>query len=118
MRPTADAATEARLDRLFHALADSTRREILRLTATESRRVTDLAEPFAMSLNAVSKHIKVLEEVGLLSRTIDGRVHRCRLNAQPLADVAAVVAYYRRFWEHQLDQLDRTLEEMEPPCPE
>lgn len=119
LRMTADDP-ELRLDRVFHALADRTRREILRRVAEREHRVTDLARPFDMSLNAVSKHIKILERAGLLTRTIDGRVHRCRLNGEPLEEVVKVVAFYRRYWEDHMDHLARALQELEsaPPSEE
>ena len=99
------------LDRTFAALADPTRRAIMaRLTLGEAS-VSELAEPFAMSLPAVSKHLKVLEGAGLLARERAGRSHRCRVIAAPLRDAAEWIEQYRGFWEGQLDQLARYLED-------
>jgi predicted transcriptional regulator len=72
--------------------------------------VTELAEPFQMSLPAISKHLRVLESAGLLQREIDGRVHRCRLAAKPMKDAAAWIAHYRAFWETQYNALEKYLE--------
>lgn len=95
-----------RLDEVFYALSDPTRREILgRLTEGEST-VKELAEPFDMSLPAVSKHLKVLERAGLLVREVDGRVHRMRLQPEGLKTASEWVDHYRRFWEVQLDRLE------------
>lgn len=91
-----------RLDRLFRALGDPTRRRILTRLREGPARVTDLAAPFSMSLPAVGKHLRVLERAGLVSREIDGRVHRCSLRALPLQDAAAWLAYYREFWDETL----------------
>jgi DNA-binding transcriptional ArsR family regulator len=97
------------LDRIFHALSDSTRRKILRAIAEKAVKVTDLAEPFEMSLNAVSKHLKVLEAAGLLKRTIDGRVHRCSMNFEPLIEAKNLIQYYQTFWNQHLDALEELL---------
>jgi DNA-binding transcriptional ArsR family regulator len=94
-----------RLNKTFAALADPTRRAILARLAEGDATVTELAAPFAMSLPAISKHLRVLEQAGLVARTIDGRVHRLRLVAQPLHEAAAWIAHYQRFWERQLDAL-------------
>jgi DNA-binding transcriptional ArsR family regulator len=99
------------LDRVFHALADSTRREILNRLTERRYTIGELAEPFQMSLAAVSKHIKVLEEAGLLTRTRDGRIHRCAMNAEPLKAAQDVISFYRSFWEQQFRSLDRYLQE-------
>ncbi len=102
----------AHMDRTFAALSDPTRRAILdRLTRGEAS-VTDLAEPFQMSLPAVSKHLRVLEEAGLLARTKEGRVHRLRLVAEPLKEAAEWIARYRAFWEGQFDALEEYLKTM------
>jgi DNA-binding transcriptional ArsR family regulator len=100
----------AALDFTFAALSDRTRRAILaRLSQGEST-VKSLAEPFDMSLPAVSKHLRVLESAGLLRRQIDGRIHRCRLNPEPMKTAAAWLDHYRAFWETQFDALGKFLE--------
>ena len=98
------------LDRTFAALADPTRRQILAHLARGDRRVTDLARPHDMSLPAVSKHLRVLENAGLLRRRRYGRVHEMRLNAEPLKKAAQWVEDYRKFWEGSLDRLAAYLE--------
>jgi DNA-binding transcriptional ArsR family regulator len=96
-----------RLNDIFAALADPTRRAILaRLTAGEAT-VTELAEPFAMSLPAVSKHLKVLERAGLIARGREAQWRPCRLEADPLKEVADWVEGYRRFWEQSQERYDR-----------
>jgi len=97
------------LDRVFGALSDPTRRAMLRRLAGGARTVGELAEPFAMSFAAAAKHVKVLEQAGLLSRTIEGRSHRCRIEAGPLAAADRWLAYYERFWSLRLDDLERAL---------
>ena len=99
------------LDGVFHALADPTRRSILTALADGVRSVTEIAAPFAMSLAAVSKHIRVLERAGLVQRTIDGRVHRMELDASPLRAASSWLEAYRRFWEERFDALGTLLEE-------
>lgn len=97
----------------FAALADPTRRAILeRLTAGEVT-VTDLAEPFAMSLPAITKHLKVLERAGLIEKGREAQWRPCRLKAERLKDVADWVGEYRRFWEESFDRLDNYLEELQ-----
>lgn len=103
--------SEAELDAVFAALADPTRRRIVVRLAGGPATVGELAEPFAMSLPAVSKHIRVLEDAGLLQRTRDGRVHRISLDARPLASASAFLDHYRCFWEESLEQLARYLED-------
>lgn len=98
-RPT----TDDRLDRVFHALADRTRRALLARLAKGPGSVTELAAPFAMSLNAVSKHLKVLESAGLIAREVEGKVHRCSLAAAPLRTADQWLAFYRAFWAGNLD---------------
>jgi DNA-binding transcriptional ArsR family regulator len=101
-----------RLDSTFAALSDATRRGILaRLARQGETSVSELAAPYKMSLPAVSKHLRVLEQAGLVSRQKDGRVHRCRLRAEPMKDAAAWIEHYRQFWETQLDSLARYLED-------
>ncbi|HSJ50159.1 MAG TPA: metalloregulator ArsR/SmtB family transcription factor [Actinomycetota bacterium] len=100
------------LDRTFAALADPTRRAILaRLSAGEAT-VTELAEPFAMSMPAVSKHLKVLERAGLVARGRDRQRRPARLRARPLRDVAEWAGRYRLFWEESYERLDEYLEEL------
>jgi DNA-binding transcriptional ArsR family regulator len=102
----------AALDSTFAALSDATRRGILaRLAQQGETSVSDLAAPYKMSLPAVSKHLRVLQNAGLVSRQKDGRVHRCRLRAEPMQDAAAWIEHYRQFWEAQLDSLARYLED-------
>ena len=102
-----------RLDRTFAALADPTRRAILaRLTAGEAS-VTALAEPFDMNLPAVSKHLKVLERAGLITRGRERQWRPARLEAAPLREVAEWTERYRRFWEESYDRLDEYLEELQ-----
>src|ERR1700676_1176709 len=101
------------LDTAFSALADPTRRAILARLALGETSVTELAEPFEMSLPAVSKHLKVLERAGLIARTRDAQRRPCRLEAGALKDVAAWVEHYRRFWEESLDRLDDYLQKLQ-----
>jgi DNA-binding transcriptional ArsR family regulator len=98
------------LNRTFAALADPTRRRILAHLAHGDRCVTDLARPHAMSLPAVSKHLRVLEKAGLLRRRRYGRVHEMQLDAKPLQQAAQWVEEYRKFWEGSLDRLAEYLE--------
>ena len=97
----------------FSALADPTRRAILARLATGSTTVSDLAEPFAMSLPAVSRHLKVLERAGLITRGREAQWRPCRLEAKPLREVADWVATYRRHWEERLDRLDDYLRDLQ-----
>jgi DNA-binding transcriptional ArsR family regulator len=101
---------EERLDAVFSALADPTRRRILVRLARGEASITELAEPFAMTLPAVSKHLRVLERAGLVRRERDGWYHRCRLEARPLRDAATFVERWRPYWEQTLDQLAQHLE--------
>lgn len=100
------------LSATFGALADPTRRAILSRLAGRELSVTELAEPFDMSMPAVSKHLKVLERAGLISRTRDAQWRPCKLNAEPLKQVAAWVETYRRNWEESFDRLDGYLNEL------
>jgi DNA-binding transcriptional ArsR family regulator len=102
---------EGRLDLIFRALGDQTRRALLARLVERPAMVTELAQPFAMSLPAVSRHIRVLERAGLVARAIDGRVHHCSLSATPLKDVEKWLSQYRRFWEGTLDSLARYVED-------
>lgn len=99
------------LDLVFHALSDRTRREILKMLTERELTIGELADPFQISLAAVSKHIKVLEEAGLLTRARDGRIHRCTMNAEPLKKAQDVIQYYQRFWESRFRELDRYLQD-------
>ncbi|WP_213616172.1 ArsR/SmtB family transcription factor [Paenibacillus lactis] len=100
---------EKQLDHIFHALADPTRRQMVRMIASRERTVSELAEPFDMSLAAASKHIKVLERSGLLERTVQGRIHTCRLNGDVMARALEWLRFYERFWTRQFDALEREL---------
>jgi len=95
----------------FAALADPTRRAILERLSFGDSSVTDLAEPFDVSLPAISKQLRVLERAGLLTQEKDGRVRRCHLEAQPMKEAVDWIAQYQRFWEGQLDSLARYLED-------
>jgi DNA-binding transcriptional ArsR family regulator len=97
----------------FSALADPTRRAILARLAHGETSVTELAEPFEMSLPAISKHLKVLERAGLVTRGREAQWRPCRLEAGPLKDVADWLEHYRRFWEESLDRLDDYLRELQ-----
>jgi DNA-binding transcriptional ArsR family regulator len=100
-----------RLDTVFHALADPTRRAMLRSLADGERNIGQLAQPFAMSFAAASKHVKVLEGAGLLRRRVQGRSHVCRLETAPLAAADAWLRFYKGFWTDRLDGLDELLRE-------
>jgi DNA-binding transcriptional ArsR family regulator len=97
------------------ALADPTRRAILARLSLGEASVNELAEPFDMTLAAVSKHIKVLENAGLVSRGRQAQWRPCKLEAAPMRDVAAMVEFYRKFWEQNLDQLDVYLKKLQTP---
>jgi len=105
--------TPDRLSSTFAALADPTRRAILARLVSGEATVTDLAEPFEMSLPAVSKHLKVLERAGLIARTRTAQWRPCRLEAAPLKDAADWLEHYRRFWEQSLDRLEDYLRELQ-----
>jgi DNA-binding transcriptional ArsR family regulator len=100
----------ARLDRTFTALGDNTRRAILSRLALGEATVGELARPFRISRPAISKHLRVLEQAGLVRRSRDGRVNRCTLRPEPMRAVAEWVEQYRAFWEGQLDALARYVE--------
>jgi len=109
------------LDSVFHALGDSTRRRMLSELAQGERTVGQLAEPFSISLAAASKHIKALENAGLIHREVRGRTHHCRLAPGPLAGAHQWLSFYERFWTDRLDVLERLLrqeDERQPPAPE
>jgi DNA-binding transcriptional ArsR family regulator len=97
------------MNSVFHALGDATRREMLHELAAGERTVSQLAEPFAISLAAASKHIKVLESAGLIRREIRGRTHMCRLDPGPLASAHQWLSFYQRFWTGRLDVLEQLL---------
>lgn len=94
------------LDLAFGALSDRTRRAMLFQIAQRESTVTELAEPFDMSVAAVSKHLMVLEHAGLITKTREGRTFRCRLNAQPFQDVAEIIRFFETYWSTRLDALE------------
>jgi DNA-binding transcriptional ArsR family regulator len=96
-------ATE--LDRVFSALADPTRRAILQALSQSPSTITEIAKPFPVSFNAISKHVMVLERAGLVHREIKGREHYCWIDPDPLAEANVWLEHYRRFWEQRLDAL-------------
>jgi DNA-binding transcriptional ArsR family regulator len=101
-----------RLDATFAALADPTRRAILARLCLGEASVTELAAPFAMSQPAISKHLKVLERAGLVSRGRDAQRRPCRIEGKPLADASGWLEGYRRFWEASFQRLDDLLDEL------
>jgi DNA-binding transcriptional ArsR family regulator len=109
MEPTEDD----RLDGIFHALANRTRRALLVRLAGGPARVTELAEPHGMSVNAISKHLFVLERAGLIRRAQSGHIQSCVLAAEPMATADEWLRHYRHFWGHKLDQLADFVEEQE-----
>jgi DNA-binding transcriptional ArsR family regulator len=109
--------TPGALDATFFALADPTRRAILARLTTGEASVSELAEPFAMSQPAISKHLKVLERAGLIRRGKDAQRRPCRIEAAPLKDAVAWIERYRAFWEGQYARLDALLDEMKPAAP-
>jgi DNA-binding transcriptional ArsR family regulator len=104
-----------RLDATFAALSDPTRRAILARLASGEASVTELAAPFRMTQPAISKHLKVLERAGLISRDRDAQRRPSRLNAQPLAEASQWLADYRQFWESSFRRLDGLLDELQKP---
>ena len=106
--------TEAdRLDDIFHALANKTRRALLMSLAAGPARVTELAEPHGMSVNAISKHLFVLERAGLIRRAQRGHIQSCVLAAEPMATADEWLRHYRRFWGRKLDRLADFVEDQE-----
>jgi DNA-binding transcriptional ArsR family regulator len=101
------------LSSTFAALADPTRRAILSRLASGEASVTELAEPFSMSMPAISKHLKVLERAGLITRSREAQSRPCQLKAAPLKDAAFWIDHYRTFWEQSLDRLDAYLREIQ-----
>ena len=106
-----------RLSQTLTALADPTRRAILARLSLGETSVTELAEPFAMSLPAVSKHLKVLERAGLISRGREAQWRPCKLEPEPLKEVDAWIGEYRQMWEARLDRLDAYLKTLKPTGP-
>jgi len=104
---------ENRLDAILHALSDRTRRALLARLAVGPATVSELAAPFDVTRVAISKHLRVLEHARLLSRTVDGRVHRCTLNPMPLQDIEKWLTEYRSFWTDKLGALARFAEARE-----
>ena len=107
------------LDTVFHALGDATRRQMLRDLAGGERTVGQLAQPYAMSLAAASKHIQVLERARLIRREVRGRSHVCQLAPSPLASAHEWLGFYETFWNNRFDILERLLREADatPPSP-
>jgi DNA-binding transcriptional ArsR family regulator len=102
-----------RLSAVFAALADSTRRDILAQLSTGTRSVTELAEPYDMSLPAISKHLRVLENSGLITRGRDAQWRPCRIQAAPLKEAVDWIGQYRKHWEESLDRLDDYLQQLQ-----
>ncbi len=109
---------EDHLSLTFSALADPTRRAILARLSQGEASVTELAEPFELSLPAISKHLKVLERAGLIERARDAQWRRCRLAIGPLKEASDWIGQYRRFWEESFDRLDEYLKELQKPTRE
>jgi DNA-binding transcriptional ArsR family regulator len=105
-------------NRVFHALAHDVRREMLGRLAARELTVGELAEPLSMSLAGASKHVKVLEQAGLVRRRIDGRHHVCRLESEPLAAACAWLGFYERHWNERLDALEALFAADPAPEPE
>lgn len=99
--------SDPHLDQVFRALADPTRRALLAQLSSGEQRVSDLAEPYEMSLAAVSKHIRTLERAGLVARRVEGRTHHCRLNPAALSDAHEWLSFYQQYWSEKLDALER-----------
>jgi DNA-binding transcriptional ArsR family regulator len=106
-------ASSDRLSATFAALSDPTRRAILARLASGESSVTELAAPFAISLPAISKHLKVLEGAGLIARGREAQWRPCRLEAGPLKDAADFLEHYRRFWEQSFDRLEEYLRDLQ-----
>ncbi len=109
---------DVRLDAVFHALGDVTRRRMLGTLAQGERTVGQLAEPFEMSLAAASKHVKALEGAGLIRREVRGRTHICRLDAGPLSTASEWLRHYEQFWNARLDRLEELLRQDAAAAPE
>lgn len=98
------------LDQVFHALSDATRRAMLARLSQGERSIGELAQPFAMSFAGASKHLRVLEQAGLVRRRVSGRTHYCQLEAARLREANEWLRYYERFWTNRLDALEALLE--------
>jgi DNA-binding transcriptional ArsR family regulator len=109
---------QAQLDGIFRALGDATRRAMLQRLAVQERTVGELAEPFDMSLAAASKHIRTLENAGLVRRTVRGRTHYCQLTPQPLAEADDWLRSYDRLWNKRLEALEVLLRHPDRPQPD
>ena len=114
----AASRADERLDAVFHALADRTRRRLIDRLARGALPVTELAEPFSISLAAISKHLDVLEHAGIVRRERDGRFQRCHLTPEALDDANGFIEHYRSFWRSTLDQLAEYLECDDPAPPQ
>lgn len=104
-------SNEQQLNYIFSALSDPTRRQMLTTLSEGEVSVSELSKPFGITKSAITKHLKILERAGLLKRTIDGRIHRCRLKPEPLETVSEWVKFYEHFWNEKLDALDEFLKE-------
>jgi DNA-binding transcriptional ArsR family regulator len=113
MMETETTEAHDRLSVILRALADRTRRAIIKRLAQGEATVNELAEPFAISLPAISRHLKVLEEAGLISRSREAQWRPCRLEAAPLQEVANFVAEYQRFWDERMGRLDDLLRDLQ-----
>lgn len=102
---------EQQLNQIFSVLSDPTRRAMLKRLEQGEMSVADLSHPFDMTKSAITKHVKILENSGLLKRTIEGRIHYCRLEAEPLKSASEWMKFYERFWSNKLDALDTFLNE-------
>ncbi len=101
--------SSGRLDKVFSALADPTRRQMIAMLSRDERSVSELAKPFRMSLPAVSKHLKILEESGLIVRRVEGRVHRISMDPESLEEAIEWIRRHKSFWEKNLENLARYL---------
>ena len=102
--------SDIQLDTVFRALADPTRRAMLRSLSAREQSLTELAAPFSMSFPAASKHVRVLEQAGLVRRRIEGRTHICALEAEPLAAATEWLNFYQTYWSEKFDALDAVLQ--------
>ncbi|MEQ8525345.1 metalloregulator ArsR/SmtB family transcription factor [Gracilimonas sp.] len=104
------------LDSTLNALSDATRRSILGRLARKEHSVNEIAEPYDMSLAAVSKHLKVLEKADLIIKRKEGRTYKCRMNYEPLSEVEKLVQEYKQFWESRFDELEETHDGSSASC--